>query len=325
MSAAPPGRRPIVTVTLNPAIDQTVRVERLVPGKVHRGASMQISAGGKGINVAGCLADYGLPVIATGLLGADNAAIFQELFASKGIEDRFVYVPGSTRINIKIVDSAADDTTDVNTPAAAVPAFRLTALRRCLARCAAQASWAVLAGSLPPGVDLGIYRDWITLFKRCGVPVILDTSDAALAATLAPAAGHMDWPDVIKPNLAELQGLMDRPLVSRQDVLSAACELRDRGIARVVVSLGPAGAIFLGMDSAWLAVPPKVPVASTVGAGDALVAGLAASLHEGLAWRECARRAVAFAAAKLQCVGPYLPPHDKLDAIAAQVKLEQLA
>jgi len=324
VSAIAPGRRAIVTVTLNPAIDQTVRVERLVPGSVHRGASMQISAGGKGINVAGCLGDYGLPVIATGLLGADNVAIFQDLFASKSIEDRFVYVPGSTRINIKIVDSTADDTTDVNTPAPAVPAFHLSALKRCLAQCAAQASWAVLAGSLPTGVDSTIYRDWIALFKRCGVPVILDTSDAALAATLAPAAGQMDWPDVIKPNLAELERLMGRPLSNQEDVLNAARALHDRGIARVVVSLGPAGAIFLAAESTWLAVPPKVSVASTVGAGDALVAGLAASLHEGRTWRECAGRAVAFAAGKLQRVGPYLPPHDQLDAIVAQVKLQQL-
>jgi 1-phosphofructokinase len=318
------GRRAIVTVTLNPAIDQTVYVKRLVPGSVHRGACLQISAGGKGINVAGCLSDYGVPVIATGLLGADNAGIFQELFASKGIEDRFVYVPGRTRINIKIVDRTADDTTDVNTPAPAVPAFRLTALKRCLTQCAAQSSWAVLAGSLPTGLDPAIYRDWIALFKSCGVPVILDTSDAALAATLAPTTAQTDWPDVIKPNLAELERLMGRALRSQNEVLEAARELRDRGIARVVVSLGAAGAIFLDAESTWLAVPPKVPVASTVGAGDALVAGLAASLYEGRPWDECARRAVAFAAAKLQRVGPHLPSRPRLDSLAVQVKLTQL-
>ena len=89
----------ILTLTLNPAIDRTVTLDRLVPGEVHRARAVRDDAGGKGINVASCLADWGLPVTAAGVLGAGNAAVFETLFSAKGIADRCVCVAGETRIN----------------------------------------------------------------------------------------------------------------------------------------------------------------------------------------------------------------------------------
>ena len=89
----------ILTLTLNPAIDQTIVLDALVPGSVQRASAVRSHAGGKGVNVASCLADWGLNVAATGILGADNAAPFDQLFARKGIADRFLRIPGETRTN----------------------------------------------------------------------------------------------------------------------------------------------------------------------------------------------------------------------------------
>src|SRR5687767_1971007 len=106
----------IATVTLNPAIDQTVMVDNFTPNAVNRAQSLQLDAGGKGVNVASFLADYGLSVAVTGFLGQENPQVFEQHFARKRIDDRFVRIPGLTRTGIKVVDQARRQTTDINLP-----------------------------------------------------------------------------------------------------------------------------------------------------------------------------------------------------------------
>jgi 1-phosphofructokinase len=292
------------------------------------------NAGGKGVNVAGCLADYGLNTSATGLLGRDDAAAFDALFADKHIEDRFVRVAGRPRINVKLVDRARGETTDVNLVSAPVSAEAVRALEERIAELAAPGRWFVLAGSLPAGVDAAFYRRVTRALHARGARVALDTSGAPLAAALAEGAAD-DLPDLIKPNEAELAAVLDVRFADRDALVQAACALVARGIEYVVVSRGAHGALGVTRDraagdgagsggvvcSGWQAEPLRVPVASTVGAGDALVAGLVASLVEGRPWPETGRRATAFAAGKLARVGPHLPDHAALDALAAQVGL----
>ena len=117
-----------VTVTLNPAIDQTVRLASLRPGHVHRARSSRDDAGGKGINVAACLADWGVPTAALGVLGGGNDGVFGALFSTRGIVDGCLRIPGSTRTNIKLVDEDNGETTDINRSGRSVAqAWRLAA------------------------------------------------------------------------------------------------------------------------------------------------------------------------------------------------------
>src|SRR5512135_2928884 len=106
----------VVTVTINPAIDQTIMIPNFTAGAVNRVQSSQMDPGGKGINVASFLADFGQPATVTGFLGADNDELFRQLFAQKGIEDRCVRIEGRTRIGVKISDEALRQTTDINFP-----------------------------------------------------------------------------------------------------------------------------------------------------------------------------------------------------------------
>ena len=105
-----------LTVTLNPAIDQTVRLAHLHPGQVHRARNSRDDAGGKGINVAACLADWGVPTTAMGVLGNGNDGVFSALFAERGIADACLRIPGRSRTNIKLVEEASGETTDINLP-----------------------------------------------------------------------------------------------------------------------------------------------------------------------------------------------------------------
>jgi 1-phosphofructokinase len=306
-------RARVATLTLHPALDQTVAVERLTPGAVHQAEGMQFHAGGKGVNVAAFLADAGVAVTATGLLGEDNAAAFVALFAAKGIEDEFVRVPGTTRINVKLVETSRRETTDINLPAARAPAAALAELDRRVLALVERCAWFVLAGSVPAGVPPEIYADLIARLRERGCRVAVDTSGAPLSHALSAA------PELVKPNRAELEQLVGAPLPTTSEVARAARELRRRGPRVVVVSMGADGALFTSDEGAWIARPQAVAVATTVGAGDALVAGLVVSLLEGAALETAARRATAFAAAKVGRVGPHLGPADAVRALEARV------
>ncbi|MGU3538486.1 1-phosphofructokinase [Methylobacterium sp. A54F] len=312
----------VVTLTLNPAIDQTVTLGRLVPGAVHRAQAVRANAGGKGVNVASCLADWGVPTAATGILGQDNAAPFEQMLAEKGIDDRFVWIPGETRTNLKLLDSGSGETTDINLPGLAVTPGTLDAVRAVLGDLTGPGSLAVLAGSLPGGVAPDAYLHFTADLKARGARVVLDASGPALAAALAAPPDAL--PHAIKPNRHELEEWAGRPLDGLGEVLSAARALCARGIPLVAVSLGADGALFVGSGEALHARPPAMPVESTVGAGDALVAGLVAGLHAALPLSDIARLALAFAAGKLTRAGPNLPPRDTVRGIAETIRVEPM-
>jgi 1-phosphofructokinase len=276
----------IATITLNPAIDRTVTISNFTAGAVNRVEASQDTPGGKGVNVASVLADYGLRTGVTGFLGRDNAASFEALFARKKIEDHFIRIAGRTRVGFKITDPVRALTTDINFPGLAPISADIAALQRTLANL--NSAWWVVSGSIPPGLDSGIYRDIIAALKSRGARVILDSSGEALRRAIESR------PHIVKPNLDELQTLLGKPLTETKAIVTAAKELLATGIEMVVVSMGKHGACFVTATDAVIARSPDVAVKSTVGAGDAMVAGVIAAQIRGLPLADCARLASAF-------------------------------
>lgn len=276
-----------MTITLNPAIDQTLVIPSFAAGQVNRVASTHSKPGGKGVNVAATLADHGLKTAVTGFLGSENAGIFESFFNRLKIADFFLRAPGSTRIGLKIVDPTLGKTTDIN-----FPGIELTAsdFKKLLARVQelADGAWFVLSGSLPPGVPASVYCDLGTILKSAGCSVALDTSGEAFRL------GIESTPNFVKPNRHELAAFVGHPLPDRASVCHEARELLRRGIELVVVSMDEEGALFITKEEALCARPPGVKVNSTVGAGDAMVAGIIAAQLRGLALDDCARMATAF-------------------------------
>jgi len=303
----------VATVTPNPAIDQTITVERLRPGEVHRALLIRQDAGGKGVNVASCLADWGLPVVAFGLLGADNATLFEKLYTDKGIKDQFQRMPGETRVNLKIVDDV--QTTDINMGGATVDPERIEHLATAIVNFAVPGTRIVLSGSLPPGCPPNLYADLVGRLKNRGAQVLLDTSGQPLSLALKARV----LPDIIKPNRCELTLWGDEPLDTLDDVVRVAVRLHEQGIALVVVSMGEQGALFVSEEGVLVASLPAGTVASTVGAGDAMVAGIVAALAEGGPLERIARLSTAFAVAKLGQLGPHLPDLRSVRALTHDV------
>lgn len=306
-----------LTVTLNPAIDRTVTIENFTAGAVNRVERVVQHPGGKGVNVAVTLADAGHRVAATGFLGRENSASFEDMFARKGIGDHFVRIAGQTRVGIKIVDPARGQTTDINFPGPAPAPGDGEALLAALG--AVDAQWAVLAGSIPQGVDATIYRDLAAALRAGGRRVALDTSGEPLRHALEAA------PQVVKPNIHELEALLGEPLPDAAAVVAAARGLLARGVELVVVSMGSQGALFVSGDEVVRARPPRVTVQSTVGAGDAMVAGIVAAQLRGLGLADAARLATAFSVDAISRIGAGLGDAAAIEAIMARVEVEDLA
>lgn len=315
----------LITFTPNPAIDHTVSLDRLEPGAVHRARAEQFEAGGKGIGVAAVAAALGLRTAASGWLGDQNPQLFERAFAERGIADAMLRVPGRTRTNIKLADAARGDSTDINLPGIGFDADALAqaeaGLLARLAPLVGAGTWCTLAGSLPPGVGVDSLLRLAAALRARGARLMVDTGGAVLRTLLdrLPAP-----PDFIKPNRAELEELVGRPLPAVADVARAALALQARAIALVVVSLGGEGAVIASGGACWLATPPAVPVATTVGAGDALVAGTLAALVAGHAAPEAAVFGMACAAARIQRIAPGLPPREQIDALARRIAMHPL-
>jgi 1-phosphofructokinase len=296
----------IATVTLNPAIDQTVKVDNFRPNTVNRALSISFDASGKGVNVASFLADYGHDTAVTGYLGKENADIFEQFFASKGIDDCFVRIPGNTRINVKVVDEVNQQTTDINMPGQTPPREAMNTLLQTIEQLANSCDWFILSGSLPPHVPTTIYAAIITNLKRQKKRIILDTSGEALRE------GIQAGPTIVKPNIEELQHLVRHSLTSEAEIQQAAHQLLNEDVELVVVSMGRQGAMLVEQATTLIATPPNVTVKKTFGAGDAMVAGLVTAQIQGLSLADCGRLATAFSVGVIAHLSYNLPAHDIL-------------
>ncbi len=286
----------VLTITLNPALDLTVRLGHLQPGEVNRSPMMLTHAAGKGLNVAQVLADLGHTLTVSGFLGEDNQHAFDALFKRRGFVDAFIRVPGETRSNIKV---AEDDgrVTDLNGLGPLVSPQAQQELLETLERIAPGHEAVIVAGSLPQGVSPEWLHDLLLRLKALGLKVILDTSGQALKHGLAAS------PWLIKPNAEELSDALGCDISSLEAQIAAAGRLQAQGVEHVVISHGADGVNWFSRAPALQALPPRVSVASTVGAGDSLLAGMVHGLLSGHSPEQTLRTATAIAAMAVTQIG----------------------
>lgn len=279
----------IVVVALNPALDITHEVAGVAWDGVNRPEAVHVRPGGKGVNVARTLAGLGAEVTLVGLAGGRAREELTGLLAGTGVVLALSKISGETRRTFTVVDTARGEATVFNEPGPRVRTGEYPVFFAAYKKAVAGSAVVVLSGSLPRDVPDRAYAELVTVARAAGVPVILDTSGAAL--TLGAAAG----PAVVKPNLAELAAVTGRDLgrATPGELGAAARRLGDT----VVVSLGADGLLAVTPDGSWLARPSERVTGNPTGAGDAVVAGLADGLVRGLDWPERLRHAVALGAA----------------------------
>lgn len=277
----------IVSVTPNPSLDRTLHVPPWERGELVRALSASSEAGGKGLNLARALHASGVPTRAVLPLAPASEAILRSLLPDDELLEA-VPIRGALRVNLSLVE--ADGTvTKVNEPGPHLSAAEADALLQRTLRQADGAAWIAGCGSLPPGMG----TDWYARLVARASPrarVAIDADGEALA--LAVRAG----PALLKPNRAELEGLLGRRLRRLSAVVDGARELLAAGVGAVLVSLGPDGALLVDGDGARHAEAPGIEVVNSVGAGDSLLAGFLAggaapsALAEAVAWSVAACR-----------------------------------
>ncbi len=280
----------IVTVTLNPAVDKTVEIGRIVMGDINRARAAADMAGGKGINVARILRQFHLPVAAMGFLGGYGGKMIEDSMMKLGVECHFTRTKGDTRTSVNVL---TDDgyVTEILEPGPTVSEKELANFRKEFEYCLETGELFVLCGSAPVGVPLTIYAELIQRCRQEGRRVILDTSGEFLRE------GVKAKPYLIKPNRKELEYLAGRKLRDRDAVVEEARKLVDGGIEKVVVSLGNQGLLYVDADHVLFESAKKIKTVNTVGCGDSVVASLCMSEMSHESPQTALQKAIALSAA----------------------------
>ncbi|WP_336216729.1 1-phosphofructokinase [Nonomuraea sp. LPB2021202275-12-8] len=280
----------ILTLTLNPSLDRTIEIASLARGAVIRAAAARLDPGGKGVNVSRALLANSVASRAVVPFGGDEGRQLVYLLRQEGLDMATVPVAGRTRSNVTLAEP--DGTvTKINEPGTALSPGELDTIADAVLAEAHEADWVVASGSLPPEVPADVYAGLCRRFAGAGIHVAVDTSGPALARSLG--AG----PALVKPNLDELSGATGMPILCVGDVVEAAAKLRAAGARTVLASLGADGAVLVEDQGIWYGEATVTEPRSSVGAGDAMLAGFLAggaggetALVEALAWGAAAVR-----------------------------------
>lgn len=279
----------ILTVTPNPSIDVWMEVPVLHPGGFHRAAPAKRLAGGKGLNVSRVIHALGGTTIALAAAGGETGRELKRLLSEEGIPKKIISIAGQTRLNYKVRSRQSTKVTELNMPGPIFNRSDALKLNQALDRLLPAASCCVFSGNTPQGLPPHFYRDAVFRAHQEAVVTVLDASGAALRLSLSAK------PWLVKPNQEEAAQLLGRAVNSLARAKEAVRLLCSRGAAMAVVSLGDQGALWGARKSAyfWHAKPPRVRTQSTVGCGDALLAGLLHGWSEGSTWPEALALSVA--------------------------------
>lgn len=308
----------IYTVTLNPAVDRELVVDKITFDTVLRASQWRVDCGGKGFNVARMLRSLGTASVALGFAAGKAGKLLNEELQSLGIETGFVWVQGETRTNVSIVSADHDHYVKVNEPGPTISGDDIAQLMQKMQGLARPGDGWILAGSLPPGVPSSIYADMITILQSAGAQVFLDTSGEALR--LACQAK----PFMVKPNAEEAQELTGLPINTPAEIAAVGKAIQAMGAGNVIISLGKAGALLVNGQNAWLAASPEIVERNPIGAGDSMVAGLVWGLSQGHGMPEALCRGIACGAATASQSGTSVGSLNQVNELLAKVHLSEV-
>ena len=308
----------IYTITLNPALDRTLWIERVRDDVSNRILEEKSFAGGKSVDVSKVLKNLGQESIALGFVGGFAGRELEGRLLNEGIQTDFIHVSGETRTNIIIHERETAKQLAFN---ARGPEIRPSELMEFIERLERLpcSDLVAIGGSLPLGISPEIYRKIITLVKRCQSTVVLDVDGEALRK------GITARPDVIKPNIHELSELVGRELKELDDIRAAAREINRQGVRIVLISMGARGILMVSEGQEYLATPPKVDVQSTIGAGDSSVAGFIFGLVNKKSLKDCLVYAAAAGTATTLHQGTALAQSEDFLRLVPEVELTVLS
>lgn len=307
----------VTCVCMNPAMDKTIELDGFNYGGLNRVKRSMLDATGKAVNVAIVLKRLGDSARLVGINYLEGGRAVEERLTREGAQTEFIWLDGALRVNIKALDTRTGRMTEINDSGAPVTAEAVDRAAALIERSARDSRYVALTGSLPPGASADFYRRVVERVGE-GARCVLDCDGERLSE------GIKARPFLIKPNQYELGLLCGRELSDRGEIVRCAREIARAGVRWVAVSLGGDGAVLVSEQEAWYAPVLDVPVRSTVGAGDSMVAGL---IH-GFMLDDTARSALSWGVgcgnASVMTEGTRLIDAEALPTLIGQVRVERI-
>ncbi|MFY9489195.1 MAG: 1-phosphofructokinase family hexose kinase [Solirubrobacterales bacterium] len=307
----------IITVTLNAAIDNTLAVPHFRLRARHRAVEKHAAAGGKGINVARALKCLGQPVIATGFAGGVTGTRIIEYLTGESVLNDFVRIGEESRTSTVVIDPTNGEQTEINEHGPRVTETELELFREKLLYLAPGADVCVIAGSIPRGVPAEFYGELVADLRKAGVITVLDAEGEVMSHALRCE------PDVVTPNLVEAEELIGQEFVDEEDLASAPAELRGLGARDAIVTTDSGCWVVFDddPDTTLQVTAPSLDPITSVGSGDALVAGLVTARYIGLENQAAVRYAVACGAESTQHFGAGTLDRAAVDQLIDKVEI----
>jgi 1-phosphofructokinase len=308
----------ILTVTLNPALDKIIILDNLKLGKLNRVQETTVLAGGKGINVSEVLTELNIENTAMGILGGNNGRTISSMLEKKGVKSNFIWSNFETRQNLKIKEKNINRETEIN-EGGKVSSENIDNFIASFEKAIKKNKTFVLSGSLPTGVEKNIYAQLIEKAKEKEAKVILDSSGEEFKLALKKS------PYLVKPNLEEIENLLGRKINNKCDLKNGAEYLLKQGVEIVMISLGAKGAFIASEAEGYRIYTPQVKVSqTTVGAGDTMVAGLAAEIDKNESLKETGVFAAALATAFVESGSISKIDEKLIERIKNSIKVEKV-
>jgi len=289
----------VVTLTINPAVDKSTNIDRLIPEQKLRCEPPRFDAGGGGINVSKGIKRLGGSSTAIFTAGGPSGQVLEDLLEKEGVDSKVIATQAWTRENFIVAETSTNAQYRFGMPGAALSADEKAAFLEALSQ--SKADYVVASGSLPPQMEVDFYEKVAVIANKMGARLILDTSGESLKAACDEGVF------LLKPNIGELEALVGAKDLQMDDVDEAARMLIGDGKCEIViVSMGPKGAILVTKDLCEHIPAPPVQKRSTVGAGDSMVAGMTWALTQGFSYPEMLRWGVACGSAATMNEGTQL-------------------
>lgn len=310
----------IVTITINPAVDIFVNVDRVEPTRKLRCSAPKRDPGGGGINVARAAHRLGSNVVAIYPIGGVIGKLLQRLIEREGIDSIVTPSHVETRENFTAYEESTGEQYRFVLPGSALHRAEWEACLDKLVTLPEKPKFVVASGSVPPGVPEDFFAQVARSAKKLGAKVVIDTSGPALGAALGEGV------TLIKPNQNELSEFVGAPLANETDRIAACRKLvKDKRAEIVALTLGEEGSLLVTKDKAWRAQPMHIEVVSAVGAGDSFLGGLVAALAKDMPIEQAFRMAVAAGTAAVMSLGTELCHEEDVKRLLKDVKISEVA
>ena len=313
---------PILTITLNPAVDLDTSTPAVRPGPKLRCSPPRLDPGGGGINGSRAMSELGGESLALVAAGGGMGVVLAKLLAGTGLPVRIIEAPGETRQSVAVMDENSGKQFRFIFPGPDWAASDIAKAESEIAEVIPKGGLVVLSGSHPPGFPDDFPARLVSLCDQLGARLVLDTSGAALRALEARRISGLA---VLRLDHEEAEELAAHPLPTAKDSADFAQSLVRDGVAQVVVlARGAEGSVLAEAGGRWMSHAAKVPVRSKTGAGDSFVAGFTLGLARGDTLPECLQRGMAAASAAVMTEATRLCERADAERLIADCPVEAI-